>query len=228
MTTLAGDSIEVTLGGRAILRSAFVDVVPGLVTALIGRSGAGKTTLLRVLEGTLTPATGTVRWGGAPVRSPRLPRLARLGVVSLPSGRWLPGHLSVRTIGRMVAETWRTAPDAVASEFAAKMSLDSAVAVLSGGEQRIAELAVALAADPVVLLLDEPFRGLAPTVRDRVGARLRRLAIGGVAVLFAEHDVTAVLEYADRVYSLEAGRTRLIPDFRTRPVPEWYAMWPGC
>lgn len=222
--TLAADSIVVSFGGRTVLRSAWLDVTPGTVTALVGRSGTGKTTLLRVLEGSLRAGGGQVRWGGTPVSRWTAPRAVRRGVVSLPSGAWLPDHLTARATAAMVARIWGSDVGALFGALGGDESRSPAAA-LSGGERRLAEMAVALAARPAVLLLDEPFRGLAPVHRDRVGRLLRRLAGEGMAVGFADHDVTAVLEFADRVFALEGGRTRLIEGFRERPVAEWYSLW---
>ena len=99
--------------------------------------------------------------------------------------------------------------------------------LLSTGERRLTELAVAIVLGATALVLDEPFRELDPAHRERLGTELRRLAAGGRAVLFADHDVTSVLSFADRVFGIEAGATRLIAGFRERPVAEWYREWPG-
>ncbi|MGB7213386.1 MAG: ATP-binding cassette domain-containing protein [Gemmatimonadales bacterium] len=223
---MTADSIQVAFGERQILRSAFIDAIPGVVTALIGRSGSGKTTLFRIIEGTARPDGGTVRWDGRHLRRPTLHQWARMGLVSLPSGAWLPDHLASGEVTRTVAGVWGSDPTDLLDEVGLGSIAGQAAASLSGGERRLAEIGVALAACPSTLILDEPFRGLAPIHRDALGALLRRRASQGLAVLFADHDVTSVLEFADRVYSLEAGRTRLVDGFRERPVEEWYHLWP--
>ncbi|MFI5234103.1 MAG: ATP-binding cassette domain-containing protein [Gemmatimonadales bacterium] len=224
---LALDSIEFSFGDRAVLRSAYLDALAGTVTALIGRSGTGKTTLFRVLEGSLRPAAGTVRWDGVPIARVRPEELARRGLASLPSGTWLPDHLPAGELVGMLAGVWGGRAADVLAEAGIGAVVDRPTASLSGGERRMAEITVALAARPSVLVLDEPFRGLAPVHRNALGVLLRRRASEGMAVLFADHDVVSVLEYADRVFSLAAGRTRLVSGFRERPVTEWYELWPS-
>ena len=104
-------------------------------------------------------------------------------------------------------------------ESAADFIARHAVAVLS------CVTLVALGA--TALVLDEPFRELDPAHRERLGGELRRRAGEGRAVLFADHDVTSVLACADRVFGIEDGATRFIPDFRGRPVEDWYHGWRG-
>jgi energy-coupling factor transporter ATP-binding protein EcfA2 len=105
--------------------------------------------------------------------------------------------------------------------------LDRALDTLSTGERRLTELAIAISLGATALVLDEPFRELDPPHRERLAAELRRLASDGRAVLFADHDVTSVFACADRLFGIEGGATRSIPDFRERPVQDWYLGWPG-
>ncbi len=221
---ISGDSITLRLGGRAILQSAYVDAVPGSITALVGRSGAGKTTLFEVLVGRRRPDGGQVRWNGERVGRPALPALARRGLFYHPDRPWLAVHLSLADHMQLLgtAHDWRGAVDALG----ATAWLGRRIGTLSGGELRLAELALGFALRPTVALLDEPFRGLEPRHRDEVATVLRRFAAGGAAVLYADHDVHAVRGTADRLFSIEQGATRLVPDFRERPLHEWYHAWP--
>jgi ABC-type multidrug transport system ATPase subunit len=223
---IAGDSITLSLGGRAILQSAYVDAVPGAITALVGRSGAGKTTLFEVLVGRRRPDGGQVRWNGTWVARPALAALARRGLFYHPDRPWLAMHLSLadhlQLLGAHVRHDWQ----GVVEELGANAWLDRRVASLSGGELRLTELALALARRPAVALLDEPFRGLEPLHRDQVARALRRMAEGGAAVLYADHDVQSVRRTADRLFSIEQGATRLVPGFKDRPLHEWYHAWP--
>jgi ABC-type multidrug transport system ATPase subunit len=86
---------------------------------------------------------------------------------------------------------------------------------------------MAIALGATVLVLDEPFRELDPAHRERLAAELHRLASEGRAVLFADHHVASVFACADRLFGIEGGATRNIPDFRERPVQDWYLGWPG-
>lgn len=219
---LAADSIDFSIKERPILRSVYVDAVPGTITALVGRSGAGKTTLFWILTGLRRAQGGTVRWAGAPVERPRLAALARLGLAFGPDRPFLAPGLSTADHLRMVGDMADQGDRVGAGEW-----LQRSTGSLSGGELRLSEIAVLLACRPKVLVLDEPFRGLAPTVRDRIAELLRAVAREGVAVLYADHDVTQVRETADRLISMENGMTRRVEGFRERPLSEWYHAWPG-
>lgn len=223
---VAADSIVFRTGGRVILQEAYVDAVPGAVTALVGRTGAGKTTLFEVLVGRRRPDLGQVRWDGVRVARPSLARLARRGLCYLPDRRWLPTWMTAATTLQLAAGRsgldWRP----IASELGVSAWGDRLTGALSGGELRLTELAFALTRRPRAILLDEPFHRLEPRYREAVGQMLRRLAGDGVAVLYADHDVRLVEETADRLFSIEEGRTRPVPDFRDRSLAEWYHEWP--
>jgi len=217
---IAGDSITVRLGGRAILQSAYVDAVPGKITVLVGRSGAGKTTLFEILVGRRRPDGGQVRWNGEQMSRPSLPLLARRGLFYHPDRPWLATSLTAADhfalLGRPLVD----------DRLDTTAWLHRRVGDLSGGELRLTELALGLALAPTVALLDEPFRGLEPRRREQVAAALRLLAERGTAVLYADHDVESVRRTADRLFSMEQGATRLVEGFRERPLHEWYHAWP--
>jgi ABC-type multidrug transport system ATPase subunit len=220
---LVGDSICVTLGGRRILESAYVDAVPGTITALVGRSGAGKTTLFNILVGRRRPDRGQVRWLGTRLARPTLPTLARGGLFFHPDRPWLSHRLSfLDHVALADVQDWRD----VAERFQITTWLGRAAGTLSEGELRLTELAFGFALQPTVALLDEPFRGLEPLHREQVAAALRDSARRGTAVLYADHDVDAVARTADRLFSMENGSTRLVSDFNNRPRTEWYHAWP--
>lgn len=222
---IAGDSITLSLGGRPILHAAYVDAVPGAITALVGRSGAGKTTLFETLVGRRRPDSGQVRWNGERVPRPSLARLARRGLFYHPDRPWLAMHLTpadhFAMLGRGRSD-WR----GTAETLGVTAWLTRRIGALSGGELRLTELALGMALAPKVALFDEPFRGLEPRHREHVGTALRILTERGVAVLYADHDVEAVRRTADRLFSMEQGATRLVEGFRDRPLTEWYHEWP--
>lgn len=208
--SLAADSICKAFGQRKVLASATVVVRAGAVTALLGRNGSGKSTLMAVLAGMLAPDQGTVRLDGAYFPRPSLARLARRGVFLLPADR-LP--LSP-------AHTLRTHLDAVRSRFGPGPGLPEGLEVealldrwpgsLSGGERKRAALGLAFARAPRFLLLDEPFRDLAPLDAERVAGALRSLAVAGTGVLLTGHETATVLEAADEVVWLTAGTTHAL------------------
>jgi ABC-type multidrug transport system ATPase subunit len=220
---LAGDSITLTLGGRAILESAYADAVPGAITALVGRSGSGKTTFFKVLVGERRPDGGQVRWRGARLARPSLSALARDGLFYHPDRPWLARHLTFRDhVAFCLRRDWARIVDV----FGIGAWIDQKVGSLSEGELRLTELAFGFALYPAVALLDEPFRGLEPLHREHVGRALRARADEGVAILYADHDVESVRRTADRLYSMEEGATRVVEGFKGRPLHEWYHAWP--
>ena len=220
---LAGDSLTLALGGRPILESAYADAVPGTITALVGRSGSGKTTFFKVLVGERKADRGQVRWLGERVARPSLPMLAREGLFYHPDRPWLARHL---TFMDHIALCGRTDSAPIVDAFGISGWLHQKVGSLSGGELRLTELAFGFALRPVVALLDEPFRGLAPLHREQIARGLRALADQGVAILYADHDVESVRQTADRLFSIERGATRIVEGFKTRPLHEWYHAWP--
>lgn len=221
----AADSIDLRASGRSILRSAYVDAVPGVVTALVGRTGAGKTTLFEVMVGLRRPHGGQVRWDGVRVRASHA-ALAQRGLCYLPDRPWLPSEFRVAATldlaSRRSQIDWRP----IASSLGVEAWCERRVGSLSGGELRLTELAFAISCKPRAILIDEPFRGLEPLHRETVGRVLRQLAAARVAVLYADHDVRLVEETADRLYGIEEGRTRPVREFRERPLAEWYHEWP--
>ena len=217
---LAADSVDFAVKDRMILRSVYVDAVPRRVTALVGRSGAGKTTLLWILVGLRRPQGGQVRWAGKRIEGPRPATLARLGVAFGPDRPFLNPRLTTIDHLRML-DAWAEPNGPVGRRW-----FDRPTGSLSGGEQRLSELLVLLACKPKVLVLDEPFRGLAPATRDQIAEVLRFQAMKGVAVLYADHDVEQVKNTADRLFSMEGGMTRRVEGFKERPLAEWYHAWP--
>lgn len=221
---LVGDSIDCRLRSRQILRGAYVDAVPGRVTALVGRTGSGKTTLFEILVGRRRPDGGHIRWMGERVPRPSLAALARRGLCYHPDRPWLAMHLSPRDhFALLGSRDWRAAAEALG----VVAWLDRPARSLSGGELRLTELALGLALRPAAVVLDEPFRGLEPRHRETVGDALRTLAVRGVAVLYADHDARLVQQTADRLFGMESGRTRLVEDFKARPLRDWYHEWPS-
>jgi molybdate transport system ATP-binding protein len=199
---------------RASLRCAYVEAdlacAPGEVLALTGPNGAGKTSLLRALAG-LLPATGTVRLAGREVID--LPVHER-GVGWVPQAPSLFPHLSARDNAAYALRargTARRAARDLAQGWLTRLGVgalgDLRPAELSGGQTARVALARALAAEPDLLLLDEPLAALDPATRSDVRRVLRETVAGGrAAVLLVTHDTDDLVALADRVVRLEAGR----------------------
>lgn len=201
-------------GGRQLLQDVSLQVRAGSTTALLGRSGSGKTTLLRTVNALVRPSSGRVLIGGRDVAGQDLVALRRsIGYVIQETG--LFPHMSVdRNIGMALelAGKGRDALRAKAAEMLQRAGLQADLLSrypwqLSGGQRQRVGLARALASDPKVLLMDEPFGALDPLTRAEMQTMLRDLlARVGVTTLIVTHDLEEALYLADRVVLLEAGR----------------------
>ncbi len=201
-------------GGVAALDGVSIDVPPGCITALTGPNGAGKSTLFRCLSGAERPDSGQVMLDGRDIT--RLPEhtRARLGLArTFQQLAVFPG-LSVADNLRVGAEqAGRLGPRA--ADFAVARTLrllaleplaDRPAAALPTGTLRLLELGRALAADPAVLLLDEPAAGLDAEETELLAQLLTALADDGRAVLLVEHDRELIDRIAHRVHTMAAGR----------------------
>jgi branched-chain amino acid transport system ATP-binding protein len=185
--------LRVRFGSAEVLFGLDLDLAAGTITGLIGPNGAGKTTALEAISGLVPVGGGTIRLAGAAIEDLAPHRRARLGLSRTFQSQELFEDLTV-------AENLLVAG-------APGPSADDRLPVQLTHAER-AELALdrATAAQPKVLLLDEPGAGLDDAGRGRLIARLRELAAGGTAVLLVDHDMRLVLEVCDRVTVLDAGR----------------------
>jgi osmoprotectant transport system ATP-binding protein len=221
---MAGAVLEIrdlsyTIGGRAILRGVSLAVEEGETVVLLGRSGSGKTTLLKAVNGLVTPTGGEVRFEGKsaadwdPIRLRR-----RMGYVIQNAG--LFPHWTVEANVAMVPRLEKWPEERVAGRVAsllAAVGLDAAEfrgrypRQLSGGQQQRVGIARALAADPPLLLLDEPFAALDPITRFDLQRQFLDLRQGmRKAALFVTHDVREALMMATRIALLKDGALDLL------------------
>lgn len=181
--TLRARGLTVRFGARTVLGPLDITIGPGL-TALIGRNGAGKTTLLRTLAGLLSPAGGGVLWGGQSLGNPVRLRAFRARLGYVPQDFALYPHLTVTEFVRYAAVMKGVGHRADAACRAALQQLGIMAlarrrpAQLSAGQLRLVALAQAIVANPDVLLLDEPLRGLDAETRQFVAGWLQRWASG--------------------------------------------------
>lgn len=204
----AADSIRKTYGARTVLSSASVWGTPGVVTVLFGRNGCGKSTLLKVGAGLVGANQGVVHFRGRAYLRPRLHRLAAQGLFYLPDSGLLAHPLRVGEHLRALQRRYGTvlSPED-AEELDVAPLMGKPVRALSGGEMRRAELAVAVARNPVCLLADEPLAEVAPADIERFARVLRRLAARGCALIATGHEVPELLALADEVVWMTAGTT---------------------
>lgn len=207
------EKVNAYYGKSHILNDATFDVRRGEIVALLGRNGAGKSTLLKSLCGLLKPESGEIVFDGTRIDGLSAPDIARMGIGYVPQGRGLFAGMTVAdnlALGRLARKTdgstgvvW--SEEKILSYFPRlKERMHVAADYLSGGEQQMVAVARALSGNVKLLLLDEPFEGLAPAVvleLFKVFDALRR----EVSIVIVEHNLDLVLALADRVFALERG-----------------------
>lgn len=205
-------------GDRQVLRGLDLDVPTGTLTALAGPNGVGKSTLLRLIAGVLRPPSGRICVTGMDVASLSARERARL-VAVVPQSPELPrgtAALEVVLMGRnphLGLLSWEGADDVEAALGAMRRTecqefIDRPVHQLSGGERQRVALAMALAQDTPVLLLDEPTANLDLTYQPAIMRLLRDLAASGQTVVTAVHDLTLAAQFCDAMALMWDGRVR--------------------
>lgn len=203
-------SLHVSIGPVPIVRDASLEVVEGEMCGLIGRNGAGKTTLMRALMGAL-PAGGKAELEHVDLLALPAHRRAAHGVGYMPEDRRLVPEFTVEENIRVPA--WSTLMQGVEQRLEWIFSImpeverfrDRRALELSGGQQKMVALARALLAGRRLLMLDEPFEGLAPALARRLGEVLAGLKSEGVSVLIAESNEVHVADLLSRAYRIERG-----------------------
>lgn len=212
-------------GGLSAVDGVSFDVAAGEIVGLIGPNGAGKSTLFNLVSGVLPPTAGNIRFRGQPVRGRSMQQLARDGLartfqhVRLLAGMTLVenvaigAHLRGRTgwlrgmLGADGAEEASILAEAHRQLQRVGLAGDALrpAGTLPLGQQRILEIARALASDPVLLLLDEPAAGLRFKEKQALAQLLRQLRVEGVAILIVEHDMDFVMQLVDRLVVMQFG-----------------------
>jgi branched-chain amino acid transport system ATP-binding protein len=202
--------LSVTIGSVAVIREVSLELDEGEMCGLIGRNGAGKTTLLRGLMGAL-PARGSAELGGIDLLRQPAHRRVAFGIGYMPEDRRLVPEFTVEENIRL--PTWATKISGVDERLDWIFSIMPEIASfrgrraleLSGGQQKMVALARALMAGRRMLLLDEPFEGLAPALARRLGEVLANLKAQSVSVLLSESNEIHVADLLARTYRIERG-----------------------
>lgn len=209
-------------GALIVTADVSLTVLPGEIHAIIGPNGAGKTTLIHQISGTLRPDRGTIRFAGQDVTALPFERRARLGLArSFQITSIVPGFTALENVALAVQARsgssfrfLRPVANEKALNDEARAALDivglgrvadRGAAALSHGEKRQLELAIAIAMNPRLLLLDEPLAGAGPEETERLIGILRGLR-SRYGILLVEHDMQAVFALADRISVLVYGR----------------------
>ena len=205
------EGLDVSIGAVNILRNVNMALPAGRFTGLVGRNGAGKTTLLRAVMGILRSRNGSIHLDGATLDSMPTHERARAGFGYMPEDRRLVPHLSVEenvlmpawACGRKdtrarLARVYEMIPEVEA--FSARKAVQ-----LSGGQGKLVALARALMCGTKVLLLDEPFEGVAPVLARRLAEVIASLKQDGMAILLTESDLSHSREMLDALFVIDRG-----------------------
>jgi ABC-type branched-subunit amino acid transport system ATPase component len=204
-------ALDVEYDGVQVLFGVDFDAGAGEVVAVLGTNGSGKSTLLRAISGVVRPEHGTVTIDGR--TTTRLPaeRIAALGVSHAPGGNGVFPSLTVAEhvrLARWLRRDGSRGHDAVRRFPQLEARWGERAGNLSGGEQQLLTLSMALAARPRWLLVDELTLGLAPSTAEHVVTILRELRDAGTTVVVVEQSLDLALQLADRAYFLEQGEVR--------------------
>jgi branched-chain amino acid transport system ATP-binding protein len=212
MTTLAVRDLDVFIQSSHILRRVALDVGPQEVVCLVGRNGAGKSTLLRTVMGYLRPRAGSIEFKGSEIAGRPTHEIAKAGIGFAPEDSGIFADLTVAE--NIAIATWtrpggRPARERIDAAHAVFPVLRGYAArkgpALSGGERKMLSIARALALDPELLLLDEPFEGLSPAIVPAVADGIAAITRQGHAILLAESNIHHVPAFAARLYVIERG-----------------------
>lgn len=218
---LAATGVTRRFGGLTAVNDVSLTLARGQVHAVIGTNGAGKSTLINILSGELAPSSGQVMLGGRDITPWRQPQRARAGLGRSYQRSTLFPELSVFENCRLTAQAarqrfwhwWRPASDCRRSAELAHHALERTgladdaarpAGLLPHGRKRQLEIAMCLAGEPRVLLLDEPLAGMGPEETDRILDLLQSLKAGH-AILLVEHDMDAVFRIAETITVMVNG-----------------------
>jgi branched-chain amino acid transport system ATP-binding protein len=208
---LTVEGLDVSIQSVRILRGVSLEVKAGQLAGLIGRNGAGKTTLMRSIMGLLPPSAGRIALDGRPLAGVPPHQRARLGIGYMPEDRRVIPQLSVDE--NVLLPAWAAGARDGGARLARIQEMIPEVRALgerrglqlSGGQQKLVALARALVAGTKLLLLDEPFEGVAPVLARRLAEVIALLKREGLAVVLSESDLTHSRELLDVVFRIDRG-----------------------
>ncbi len=209
---LSVENIAKSYDKRRVLSDVSLSVAPGEVVGLLGPNGAGKTTCFYSVMGLVKPDAGRIWLDGQDITDLPMYRRAILGLGYLPQETSIFRGLTVSQNIEAVLETSEPDPvlrgqrlDALLADFHLERLRDAPAMALSGGERRRCEIARALAADPSIMLLDEPFAGIDPLSIADIRELIKALKKRGIGVLITDHNVRETLDIVDRACIIYGG-----------------------
>jgi branched-chain amino acid transport system ATP-binding protein len=211
------EGLDVAIGPVGILRNVNMELPTAKFTGLIGRNGAGKTTLMRSIMGILKPRNGSIHFDGATLDPLPTHLRARGGIGYMPEDRRLVPTLTVEE--NVLIPAWASGQPEIQARLAKVYEMIPEVRAfaerkamqLSGGQQKLVALARALMCGTKVLLLDEPFEGVAPVLARRLAEVIAGLKREGLSILLTESDLSHSKEMLDAVFIIDRGEVHPAP-----------------
>ena len=212
-STLSAHHLAKAYGGRPVVRDVSLQVSAGEIVGLLGPNGAGKTTCFYMIVGLVEADAGDIQLDGQSLMALPMHRRARAGIGYLPQEASIFRQLSVRdnllaileTRKELNRKTRREMAQALLEEFNVGHLAESLGQALSGGERRRVEIARALATEPTVILLDEPFAGVDPISISDIKDIISHLKARDIGVLITDHNVRETLDICERAYIVGEG-----------------------
>tara|TARA_B100000035_G_scaffold301455_1_gene298078 strand:- start:94 stop:822 length:729 start_codon:yes stop_codon:yes gene_type:complete len=212
-STLSAHHLAKAYGGRPVVRDVSLEVSAGEIVGLLGPNGAGKTTCFYMIVGLVEADAGDIQLDGQSLMALPMHRRARAGIGYLPQEASIFRQLSVRdnllaileTRKELTRKTREEMAQALLEEFNVGHLAKSMGQALSGGERRRVEIARALATEPTVILLDEPFAGVDPISISDIKGIISHLKARDIGVLITDHNVRETLDICERAYIVGEG-----------------------
>jgi branched-chain amino acid transport system ATP-binding protein len=203
--------LDVSIHAVEILRGVGLDLPDGAIAGLIGRNGAGKTTLMRTIMGLLAYRRGSIRFQGKDLKTVPTYAISRLGFGFMPEDRRLVPELTVEE--NILVPAWAVGSPEMEKRLElvywmipeVKASADRKAMQLSGGQQKLVALGRALMSGTKLLLLDEPFEGVAPALSMRLVEVVSVLKKEGISIILSESDLKHSAGMLDRVFRIDRG-----------------------
>lgn len=214
-TILAMRNIQAGYGDMTVLEDVNMEVKRGHIATIIGANGAGKSTLLKTIFGLVKPTRGSIVHQGEDIAGKGTLDVLRRGITFIPGGRANFPAMSVQENLEMGAylrndkDQIRAEIDQLCQRFPLlQEKRNTAVGNLSGGQQQMVEMAIAMMLKPDIMLIDEPTIGLAPLIVNEIFQVIQEINADGTTILLVEQNAKRALEVSDHGFVLELGRIR--------------------
>ncbi len=212
-STLVAQHLAKAYGGRPVVKDVSLEVSEGEIVGLLGPNGAGKTTCFYMIVGLVDADAGDIQLDNQSLMKLPMHRRARAGIGYLPQEASVFRQLTVKdnllaileTRSELTQKTRGSIAEALLEEFSVSHLADSLGQALSGGERRRVEIARALATEPRVILLDEPFAGVDPISISDIKSIITHLKERNIGVLITDHNVRETLDICERAYIVGEG-----------------------